>query len=49
MALNTTIVALVFDMPELDTTRARIVAVTTINGGGGEHDALPIKALSGRT
>jgi hypothetical protein len=30
MALNTTSVALVFDMPELHTTRARIVAVTTI-------------------
>jgi hypothetical protein len=30
MALNTTSVALVFDMPELDTTRAKMVAVTAI-------------------
>jgi hypothetical protein len=30
MALNTTSVALVFDMPELDTTRARIAAAAII-------------------
>jgi hypothetical protein len=47
MALNRTTVALVFDMPELDMTRARIVAVTTIIVTAAS-DALPIK-LSQRT